>query len=231
MSDGRELLVDACRILQAEGHEHFHLGHASLRDGPGSDRFWVKRSGIGLGEVTIEDLVLLDLDGHRIAGDGSLHQELPLHGEIYRQRADVGAIVHTHPPYASALAATEAPFRLVGQDSLPFASGLPRYESARTITTAEQGRAVAQAVGDGPLVLLRNHGITVVGGTIQEAVYLAVAFERSVRIQTIAATLGTIREIPADEITALAAELDPAGSGRAAATFEYLRRTRVDRGR
>jgi L-fuculose-phosphate aldolase len=229
MTDGRELLVDACRILQAEGHEHFHLGHVSLREGPASDRYWVKRSGIGLGEVTIDDLVLVDLDGHRLVGSGAVHQEQPLHAEIYRRRPDAGAIVHTHPPYGSAWASAETPFRVIGQDSLPFARGVPRFDSARLITSAEQGRAVAEALGDRPLIALRNHGIAAVGSSIAEAVYLAVAFERSVRGQALAAALGTIREIPADEVEAMTADLEPTSSGRADAVFEYLRRTRIDR--
>jgi L-fuculose-phosphate aldolase len=231
MPDDRQVLVDACHILGREGHEHFHLGHASVRDGPGGDRFWVKRTGLGLAEVEVDDLVLLDFEGRRIAGDGPIHQEMPLHAEIYRQRPDVGAIVHTHPPYAAALSATEAPFRVVSQDSLPFASGLARFDSARLIATDELGRAVAAALGERSIVLLRNHGITVVGGSVPEVVYLAVAFERSVRAQAIANSLGTIREIPSDEIEAMTAELVETGPARAEAVFEYLRRTRVDRGR
>jgi L-fuculose-phosphate aldolase len=228
MTDQRARLVAACRILFAEGHEHFFLGHASVREAIGGDRFWVKPSGLGLGEVSLGDLILLDLEGSRVAGMAPIHQEMPLHAEIYRRRPDVGAVVHTHPPFASALAASDAPFRIVSQDSLPFASGLARYEHAHLISTTERGRAVAEAIGDRSLVLLRNHGIAVAGATLEAAVVLAVSFERSVRTQSVAETLGSVVEIPADEAAAMRAELG-AEPGHSSAIFEYLDRRQADR--
>jgi L-fuculose-phosphate aldolase len=228
MDDRRDRLVVACRILEAGGHEHFFLGHVSVRAAEGSDGFWVKPSGLGLGEVGPDDLLRLDLDGVRVSGGGPIHQEMPLHAEIYRRRPDVGAIVHTHPAYASALAASDSPFRIVSQDSLPFLGGIARYDHAHLISTQDRGQAVAVTLGDRGLVLLRNHGIAAVGASLEQAVYLAVAFERSVRTQAIAASLGAVVEIPADEAAALVAELD-AGPDRSRAIFEYLGRRQIDR--
>ena len=220
----RELIVAACRILFDQGHEHLYLGHVSAREPGHDDRFWVKRSGIGLAEVTEDDLLLLDLEGNVVAGRGPLHLEMPLHAEIYRRRADVRAIVHTHPLHAAALAATASGVRVLSQDGLPFAAGVGWFDSPLLVATADQGRALAEALGDRNLVLLRHHGIVAADATIEAAVYLAVSFERSVRLQHVAATLGEVRDLGADEIDELNRQLGGTHESRARVAFEYLRR-------
>ena len=225
VEDVREQLAVACRILSAEGHEHFQLGHVSAREAPGADRFWIKAAGLGLGEVTSADLVQLDLDGNRLAGDRPVHQEVFVHTEIYRRRADVLAVVHTHPFHVAALAATDAELRMVSQDSVPFAPRPARYDSALLIVTPEQGRAVAEALGDGSVVILRNHGIVVADASIEGVVFLAVSLERSVRMQHAAAVLGEVRDIAPDEVAELSRELGPSHAARARGVFEYLRRS------
>ncbi|HET9457853.1 MAG TPA: class II aldolase/adducin family protein [Candidatus Limnocylindrales bacterium] len=228
--DVRELLATACRILAAEGHEHFQFGHASSREMAGTERFWVKPANLGLREVRPDDLVLVDLEGNRLAGDGPLHTELPIHSEIYRRRPDVRAVVHTHPFHAAALAATSTPFRVVSQDSVPFAAGPARFDSALLIVTPEHGRAVAEALADGSVVLLRNHGIVVAGRSVEEATWLAVAFERSVRLQHAAAVLGEVREIDPGEIEELGRQLGIGRENRAKVIFAYLHRALGPRG-
>lgn len=220
----RDLVAAACRILFNEGHEHLYLGHVSARAEPGSDRFWVKPTGMGLGEVTADDLVLVGLDGTRLAGDRPLHHELPIHAEIYRRRPEVTAVVHTHPPFASALAASSATLRIVSQDSVPFAGGVGSYDSAELVVTSEQGRRLAEALGDGHAVLLRNHGIAVADASVEGAVCLAVGLERSVRIQLAATMLGSVVEIGPDELATMTDYFAGSYANRTAITFEYLRR-------
>jgi ribulose-5-phosphate 4-epimerase/fuculose-1-phosphate aldolase len=220
----RERVTAACRILYAHGQEHFYLGHVSAREAPGRDRFWVKPTGIGLGEVKPDDLVLLDLDGQRISGHRPIHHEMPIHAEIYRSRPDVNCVVHTHPFHAAAFAASTAEFKMISQDSVLFASGFGWYDSAILIVTPEQGRAVAQALGDHRLVVLRNHGIAAADDTVESATFLAVSFDRSVKLQAMAASLGPIREISPDEVVAMNEYFGASYGGRVEATFEYLLR-------
>src|SRR5438067_1078689 len=158
----RERLALACRVLFHEGHEHFYFGHLSARATTG-DAIWVKPAGLGLEEVRAADVALMDYDGRQLEGEHRLHQEMPIHTETYQRRPDVQAIVHTHPFYAAALSASQAGVAMVGQDSLPFAEGVGDYRSAELVMTVEQGRAVAEALGERRAVLMRNHGITVAG--------------------------------------------------------------------
>src|SRR5438034_3209686 len=96
----REQVAWACRILALEGYADLTLGHVSARGGDGS--IWIKRKGVALDEVEPEDVVCVE----DTAAD--LHLETVLHTGVYQARPDVGAVVHGHPPYATALAATGA---------------------------------------------------------------------------------------------------------------------------
>lgn len=196
------LVSQACKILYDQGQEHFHLGHVSAR-AAGSGKVWVKPQGLSLGEIAPEDVMAIDLDGNRLTQGQPLHREMPIHTEIYRRRPDVNCVVHTHPFYASALAATTADFKIVSQDGVHFSEGIGRYESAELVVTKEQGEGVAEALGDLRAVILRNHGTAVVGVSVPVAVYLAVSLDRSIRMQHAASMLGEVRPIPPDQVAGM----------------------------
>lgn len=219
----RLLVSQACKILYDQGQEHFHLGHVSAR-APGSEKVWVKPQGLGLGEIRPEDVMAIDLDGNRLTEGQPLHREMPIHTEIYRRRPDVNCVVHTHPFYASAMAATASDFLLLGQDSLHFSDGIGRYDSAQFVVTAEQGAALADALGDRHAVFLRNHGIAVVGSSVPWATYLALSLERSVRMQIAAMQLGRLRPMPPDEVAAINEYLATSYGDALPNTWRYLLR-------
>jgi ribulose-5-phosphate 4-epimerase/fuculose-1-phosphate aldolase len=220
----RELVAAACRVLQNEGQEHFNLGHVSARE-PGGDRVVVKPSGLGLGEVTANDLVVSDFDGRKVEGELPLHGEMPIHLEIYRRRPDVMCVVHTHPLHVGALSASEARFEMLSQDSILFAKGVGYYPSARLVVTPEQGRALAECLGDLRAVVLKNHGIAIAGRSVQEAAVLALSFDRSVRLQLAAAQLGSLNPISPEEVKAMSDSFERS-PGRLESLWEYaLRKT------
>lgn len=201
----REQLVRAGEILASEGYADLTLGHVSARV-PDSDSFLIKRKGMAIDEVRLEDVVEVGFDGAlRDDGDFELHLENVIHAEIYRARPDVGAVVHGHPPYATALAATTADLAILGHDAVLFADGLGRYDdSIDLVTTPTEGAAVAQALGSRRAVLLANHGVVVVGNDVPWAVLAAVTLERAVVIQSIATNLGPLRPIPPAQAIRLA---------------------------
>ena len=219
----QELVSRACRVLYAAGQEHFYLGHVSARE-PGSETMWVKPSGIGLGEAEPDDIVAVDLDGHQLAGNRPLHHEMPIHTEIYRRRPDVACVVHTHPFYAAAYASAHAKFQMVSQDSVLFAGGVGHYDSARLVVTREQGERLAASLGDRNAVVLKNHGITVTDSTVEGAVFLALSFDRSLRMQHAAAQFGEIDPIPDGEVTEMNDYFARSYVGRVETTWNYLLR-------
>jgi L-fuculose-phosphate aldolase len=194
----RERVASACRILAAEGYADLTLGHVSAR-GPGG-AIWIKRKGVALDEVEPEDVVALD------DRDAVLPLETVLHTSVYRVRPDVAAVVHGHPPNATALGATGAPLSLLTHDSVLFADGVGRFDEPDLIIGDEQGGRVAAALGARRAVLLQNHGVVVVGKDVPWAVLTAVTLERAARLQSLASTLGELRPLSQQ----LARELLPA---------------------
>lgn len=187
MSDIRAELLDACDVLGWYGQEDLIWGHAAVRD-PDGRGVWMKSSGFGFEEMTTDLLVLVDEDGSTLAGSGRCHIEYPIHTEIMKARPDVNAVVHTHWPHVVALAATGLPLRPISHDATMFVpDGLGRYEHGHLITTVEQGRAVSEALGDRPALLLAHHGMVTVGASLAEAVVAAVMLERAARYQLLAA--------------------------------------------
>lgn len=193
----REQVACACRILAAEGYADLTLGHVSGRGQDGE--IWIKRKGVALDEVDSDDVVALE------EPDAVLHLETVLHTGVYRARADVGAVVHGHPPYATALGATAADLALLTHDGILFAEGVGRFDDPDLIVDEEQGDRVAAALGAGRALLMQNHGVLAVGKDVPWAVLTAVTLERAARLQSIASTLGELRPISEE----LALELLP----------------------
>jgi L-fuculose-phosphate aldolase len=193
----REQLAWACRILASEGYADLTLGHVSAR-GPEGE-IWIKRKGVALDEVEPEDVVSLD------DPDAVLHLETVLHTGVYRARPDVGAVVHGHPPHATALGATGADLTVLTHDGVLFADGVARFEDPDLILDDTQGDRVAAMLGSRRAVLMENHGVLVVGADVPWAVLASITLERAARLQAIASTLGELRPIERE----LALQLQP----------------------
>lgn len=189
----------ACRILALGGHTDLTLGHVSARGSEG--QVYIKRKGLALNEVTPDDVLTIDLDRNKLAGNGNVHLEAVLHTEVYRLRPDVGAVAHTHPPYATALSATSAQLEFVNHDAVLFPDGVGRFdETADLILDVEAGRAVAQALGPLRAVLMCNHGMLAADRTVPWVVYTALTLERAAHIQAIATAFGELRPIPQEAV-------------------------------
>jgi L-fuculose-phosphate aldolase len=183
----------ACRILASEGFSDLTLGHASVRP-PGSGVIFIKRKGPALEEVEPTDVREVDYRDDAALSAPGLHLETAMHTAVYRARPDVGAVIHAHPPYATALGATGAPLEFLTHDAALFAEGIGVYdESQGLITAPEQGRGVAEALGSRRVALLRNHGVLVADKDIGWAVLAAVTLERAIRLQVTATALGPLR--------------------------------------
>jgi len=189
----RGALVAACRILGREGHESGLAGQVTLRaEKPGT--WWTLQLGVGFDEATEERLVLVDEDLKPLQG-GRPNPGVRFHVWIYRKRPDVRAIVHTHAPYASALAATGKPLKTIHMDSamLHGAAHLPEWPGVPVAD--DEGRIISGALGDAKTILLSNHGLLTAGASMEEATYLAVFFERAARMQLRAMAAGGYKEV------------------------------------
>jgi len=189
--DITDLVATASRILAAAGQGDLIWGHASVRD-PDGRGAWLKAAGWGLEEVTADRVHLVSPDGEVVAGDGPRHSEYPIHTEIMIARPDVGAVVHTHPPHAVALAATGQPLRPVSHAANYFVPPeVPRFtRTADLILTRELGQAAAAELGPARAMFLVNHGIVTVGPDLQSATVAAVLLERACAQQLLTRAFG-----------------------------------------
>ena len=189
----------ACNILSMEGHTDTIYGHVSARI-ENAEQIWMKPATLGLEEIRPHDMLTLDLDGEKLAGELPRHVEFPIHTEVYRQRPEVQCVIHTHPPYATAFSAVAEPLRPVNHEGALFAPILPRFtQTSDLIVTPALGQAVAAALGASRALLLKNHGIVVVGTSVEEACVTAILLEKAAHMQLLARQYGEIEWTPDTE--------------------------------
>jgi len=193
----REALAQACRILAREGHESGLAGQVTAR-GPKPNTWWTLQFGYGFEEASAKRMVLVDEDLKPLQVKGSGGRPNPgvrFHVWIYRKRPDVNAIIHTHAPHASALAATGSSLKTIHMDSamLHRCAHLPDWPGVPVAD--DEGRIISAALGAQKCILLANHGLLTVGSTVEEATYLAVFFERAARMQLRAMAAGGFKEV------------------------------------
>ena len=189
----RDALASACRILAGEGHESGLAGQVTARgEQPGT--WWTLQFGYGFEEATPERMALVDEDLKPLQG-GRPNPGTRFHIWIYRKRPDVSAIVHTHAPYASALAATGQPLKTIHMDSAMLHGTAHLAEWPGVPVADDEGRIISAALGSAKTILLANHGLLAAGSSVAEATYLAVFFERAARMQLRAMAAGGFKEV------------------------------------
>jgi L-fuculose-phosphate aldolase len=189
----REALALACRILAREGHESGLAGQVTARgDRPGT--WWTLQFGYGFEEATPERMILVDEDLQPLEG-GRPNPGVRFHIWIYGKRPDVQAIIHTHAPFASALAATGQALKTIHMDSamLHGTAHLPEWPGVPVAD--DEGRIISGALGNAKTILLSNHGLLAAGSSVEESAYLAVFFERAARMQVRAMAAGGFKEV------------------------------------
>ena len=179
-----------------DGHGDMTLGHLSARESTGRG-FWMKRNRIGLGEVlSADDFVLVDWDGHQIAGTGGRHSEWPIHSEILRVRPDINVVVHTHPFHACVFSAAIEPLQPFTVDGDYFIQ-VPRHEDdVALVTTKAEGQALARSLGHEHAVFMGNHGVTFGGASIEQAVCVGIFLEKACKAHLVGAAANLKTRMP-----------------------------------
>jgi ribulose-5-phosphate 4-epimerase/fuculose-1-phosphate aldolase len=214
MADGvgalRSKVALACRILASQGLMGDLTGHVSARVAGRAAMVIRCRSEDETGVLFTRKRQVREtgLEG-RGPGPGKRFTapiELPIHGETYRARPEVGAVVHAHPPAALMCGLAGVPLQPVFGAYDPYAleiaaAGVPVFGSAALIDSQERAAELIAAMGDSPLCLMRGHGVTVTGATVEEATLRAIKLESLARISWELALSGReVRELPAEEI-------------------------------
>jgi len=190
-----EDLVAGSRILADQGVLDAY-GHISARSDKRPERFIMSRSRAPA-LVTAADLMELDADSEAVAGDARKgFIERYIHGEIYRKRPEVMAIVHSHAPSVIPFGVTKTRLRPIYHMGSFLWSGAPVWDIRKVrddndilVRDRPLGAALAEALGSCNCVLMRGHGMTVIGDSVQEAVFRAIYTEMNARLQLQAETL------------------------------------------
>jgi len=207
-------LVLANRILYRQGVVD-GFGHVSVRHDRSADHFLLARN-MAPGLVRREDIVTFDLDGAPVDATGRrVYLERFIHAEIYRARPDVQSVVHSHSPNVIPFGVTGTSLQPVFHMSGFLAEGSALFEirdvagdTDMLISNASLGVALAAALGSRSTVLMRGHGSTVVGASLEQAVYRAIYAEVNARLQTQARQLGEVTYLNANEAAKAAATND-----------------------
>src|ERR1700735_5184067 len=125
--DIKQKLILAGKVLVAEGQDDFTRGHISMRLPDNASLFFMKPHSVGLDEITMENILTIDLDGNVVAGTARRHSEVYIHSEILRARHDVNCVIHPHPTYSVALSASGRPMKCYSQPSALFYEQLGVY--------------------------------------------------------------------------------------------------------
>jgi ribulose-5-phosphate 4-epimerase/fuculose-1-phosphate aldolase len=198
-------LVLANRILFDQGVVD-GFGHVSARHPTKPDRYFLSRS-LAPGLVTEADILEFTLDSEPLDARGqTLYTERYIHGEVYRARPDVKAVVHSHSPSVIPFGVSIVPLRPIYHMSSFLGAGAPVFEIRKVsgmtdmlIRNGEQGRALAQTLAGNAVALMRGHGSVAVGETLPQAVYRGIYTELNARLQSEALRLGPVTYLEAEE--------------------------------
>jgi len=195
----KEMVCQANQRLLTEGLVTWTSGNVSGRDAE-SGLVVIKPSGVSYDQLTADAMVVVDPSGHVVEGDLNPSVDTSTHLVIYRERADVMGVTHTHSTFATAFAAAglSIPVYLTAIAD-EFGGPIPLGAYAK-IGGEEIGHEVVRSIGSSPSILMRNHGVFTIGPSVMAAVKAAVMTEDVARTVYYALQLGQPQELPPEEV-------------------------------
>ena len=204
--DLREDLATCTRIFAMQGMIGV-FGNVSVYQPERRTVLITPGMGSNKGSLQAKDMVATDLDGKPHRGTEGPPVEWPIHTALHRARSDALAVAHLHTPYATLFSIAKRKFKPVTLQGAIFSDGVPLYPQAQLITNPDRGKALLKSIGDKRAVLLRGHGIVVVGQTLQEVLFSSLVLEDDAKKTLQAATLGAVGTISPEECKTFGAEI------------------------
>src|SRR4051795_11985307 len=194
-------IVEVGRRLYARGYTASNDGNISVR--LDDRRLLMTPTGVCKGFMDARMMCVTDLEGRKLEGERNPSSEIQMHLEVYRQRPEIQAVVHAHPPVATAFAVAGIPLdRAVLAEVLTTLGSIPIAEYA-TPSTSELPDAVRKYIKAHDGMLLANHGALTVGADLFGAYYKMETIEHFAKISLVARTLGRENLLSREEVTRL----------------------------
>ena len=184
-------------------------GHVSVRSQKDPNHYYISRY-VSAGIVSTSDIIENDLDSNPVGGPRSdQFEEVHLHGQIYKSRPDVMAVVHAHPPELIAFSVSSVPL-VDGDNRVPVWDIRPvNNGQAGIVNTPELGRSMAQALGSSEAILLLGHGVVVTSNTLNGVVSSASGIGSTARLQQTLIKMGGKADLNPRRVAAPPAEAPP----------------------
>jgi ribulose-5-phosphate 4-epimerase/fuculose-1-phosphate aldolase len=203
----RELVAKSCRILGRLDLTKAATGHVSQRVG---ERILIRARGgdeVGVRYTSADEVIAVDLDGKKLDGPEGLAapQEVFIHTWIYKTRPEVKSVIHIHPPTVVLFTICNKPLMPIYGAYDPSSvdlllDGIPTYGRSITIRNDELGKEFSQAMGQKRVCLMRGHGITTAGASVEEATVTAIKMNEIAEMHYRAYLLGDPQQIPPEDI-------------------------------
>lgn len=196
----KEDLVTASHILHQQGIAAA-FGHVSARI-PGTDTFiFPPRMSPAL--VSRENLLVLDIGGRQLSGDGRPNTEFWIHARIYKARPDVQSVCHVHPPSCVVLGSLGETIRPLHASGAVFRNDVQVFDPITLIRTRELGDQVAATLGAHGAMLLRGHGVNVADGDVRRVCVMTLWMEEAANYQLRAMAAGKPRYFTPAELAVI----------------------------
>lgn len=199
-----DLVARAVRIC-VDAKVMDYNGHCSLRDPDEPNIMYINDRHAGRSAVTVENIVPYDIQAGKRIGEGvEPPSEHWIHREIYLRHSEALGCVHSHAENILTLSCAGIAIKpLISVAAYIPEEGAPVFDTPVLINTEVRSRGMADAMGDSPIVVLRQHGTVTWGGSVQEAVKRLVSAERTAEIQRNAIAIGTPNYLHGSELTTL----------------------------
>ncbi|MCZ6744705.1 MAG: class II aldolase/adducin family protein [Alphaproteobacteria bacterium] len=208
-TDARELVAKSCRVIGGLDLTKAATGHVSQRASDGK-HILIRARGpdeVGVRYTTAGQVIAVDLDGNKVDGPDGLAppQEVFIHTWLYKTRPEVNSVIHIHPATVVLFTICDKPLRPIygayDPSSLDLVlDGIPTYGRSITINDDELGKEFSAAMGEKRVCLMRGHGITTAGATVEEATVTAIKINELAEMTYRAHLLGDPRPISDDDI-------------------------------
>ncbi len=189
----KQRLAAGFRLFSRFGFDEGIAGHITARDPEHSDHFWVNPLGMHFGHVRVSDLILVNHHGEVVHGAAPVNAAaFVIHSQVHAARPDAVAAAHAHSPYGKCWSTLGRSLDPLTQDACAFFGDHKVFgDYAGVVLDVEEGKRIAHALDDTKAVILRNHGLLTVGGSVDEAVWWFITMERSCQVQLMAEAAGS----------------------------------------
>jgi len=188
----KQKLAAALRIFGRFGFDEGVAGHITARDPFDEHHFWVNPFGRSFKLMRVSDLIKVDAEGTILEGEGRLNRAaFAIHSRVHRARPDVVAAAHAHSVYGKSWSSLGRLLDPITQDACAFYEDHALFDDfTGVVLDLEEGDRIADALGPNKAVILRNHGLLTVGGSVDEAAWWFITMERSCQAQLMAEAAG-----------------------------------------